>query len=149
MITHLAARQLDSALAGWRSLGPSRPAGGWLQAIRQALGMTTRQLARRVGVTQGAVVIAERNEARQDITLATLRRYAQAMDCDVVYAIVPRRPIHETIQAQADRMAREEVARVRQSMSLEAQATDSDFAEHEIEELKRKLLAGRRSRLWQ
>jgi transcriptional regulator with XRE-family HTH domain len=52
--------------------------------------MTTRQLAKSVGVTQAAVVDAERTEASGDITLATLQRYAAALGCEV--AELRRRP---------------------------------------------------------
>jgi transcriptional regulator with XRE-family HTH domain len=55
-----------------------------------ALGMTTRQLAKAVGVTQAAVVDAERREAKGDITLTTLQRYAAALGCELTYALLRR-----------------------------------------------------------
>ena len=97
ILQSLALQQLDKTLGPWRSVPQSRPSGGWLRAVRQALGMTTRQLARAVGVTQAAVADAERTEAKGDITLATLQRYAAALDCDVVYALVPKRPLQEVV----------------------------------------------------
>src|SRR5579872_3981202 len=79
MLRSLALHQLDETLKRWRELPRSRPSGGWLRAIRQALGMTTRQLAKAVGVSQAAVMDAERTEAKGDITLSTLQRYATAL----------------------------------------------------------------------
>ena len=149
MIRSLPVQQLDKTLAPWRSLSFSRPTGGWLRAVRQAMGMTTRQLAKSVGVTQAAVVDAERTEARGDITLATLRRYAAALGCELNYALVPKRSLQEMIEERADGIAREQVSRVRHSMALEDQATSQEDMERETEDLRRKLLAGRRSRLWQ
>jgi predicted DNA-binding mobile mystery protein A len=111
--------------------------------------MTTRQLAKSVGVTQAAVANAERTEAKGDITLATLQRYAAALDCDVVYALVPRRPLQEVVHERADRIAHDQVARVSHSMSLEDQATSDEYREHQVAELRRRLLEGKRSRLWQ
>lgn len=111
--------------------------------------MTTRQLAKSVGVTQAAVVDAERTEAKGDITLATLQRYATALDCELVYALVPKRPLQEVVEEQADRIARDQVSRVRHSMALEDQLTDKGQSKRQIEELRRKLLEGKRSRLWQ
>jgi predicted DNA-binding mobile mystery protein A len=148
MLKTLPLRQLDSTLAAWRALPKSRPARGWLRAVREALGMTTRQMAQAVGVTQAAVVDIERTEAKGDITLATLRRYAAALDCEVVYALVPQRPLQATIEERADRLAREQVSRVSQSMALENQQTSRKHRELEISHLRRKLLEGRRSRLW-
>jgi len=148
MLRSLPLRQLDTSLGPWRSLPGSRPSGGWLRAIRQALGITTRQLALSVGVTQSAVVDTERTEARGDITLNTLQRYAAALDCELRYVLVPKRPLQEMIEERADRIARDQVSRVRHSMALEDQHTGKDNQERDVAELKRKLLEGRRSRLW-
>jgi predicted DNA-binding mobile mystery protein A len=148
MLKSLPLKQLDTTLAPWRSLRSSPPAGGWVSAIRQALGMTTRQLANLVGVTQPAVTDAERTEAKGDITLKTLRRYATALECELVYALVPLRSLEETVEARAERIARDQIARVRHSMQLEQQGTSDELLEHEVADLKRKLLEGRRSRLW-
>jgi predicted DNA-binding mobile mystery protein A len=142
-------QQLEEALVPWRALARARPRNRWLHAIRQALGMTTRQLAKTVGVTQGAVVGAERSEAKDDITLATLRRYAKALDCELVYALVPNRPLQESLEARAEKLARDQVLRVRHSMALEDQQTSNEHHEREVAELRRKLLEGKRSRLWQ
>lgn len=111
--------------------------------------MTTRQLAKSVGVTQATVVDAERTEAKGDITLATLQRYAAALGCEVRYALVPLRSLEEMVEERADRIAREQVSRVRHSMALEAQSTGQERLEREVAELRRKLLEGKRSRLWQ
>src|SRR5580704_8929912 len=119
MLRSLPLRQLDKTLSPWRSLPRSRPSGGWLRAIRQALGMTTRQLARSVGVTQAAVVDAERTEAKGDISLTTLQRYAAALGCELSYVLVPKRPLKEMVEERADRIARDQVSRVSHSMALE------------------------------
>ncbi len=148
MLADLPARQLDAKLRAWRAITQPRPNGGWLRAIRRALGMTTRQLAKSVGVTQAAVVDAERTEARGDITLTTLQRYAAALGCEVHYALVPKRPLQEMIDERAEKVAREQVERVRHSMALEAQTTDPALTKRGTAELKAKLLAGRLSRLW-
>jgi predicted DNA-binding mobile mystery protein A len=149
MLRTLALRQLDEALLQWHALPRARPGKGWLRAIRQALGMTTRQLAKAVGVTQAAVVDVERTEAKGDITLATLQRYAAALGCEVSYALVPKRSLRETVEERADHLAREQVSRVRHSMALEDQLTSQDHLEREVAELRKKLLEGKRSRLWQ
>jgi predicted DNA-binding mobile mystery protein A len=149
MFRTLPLSQLDKTLTPWRALSHSLPSGGWLRAIRQALGMTTRQLANSVGVTQAAVADAERTEAKGDITLATLRRYANAMDCELAYALVPRRPLEAVVKDRAEQLARDQVLRVRHSMSLENQVTGKDHLEREVASLRKQLLEGRRSRLWQ
>src|SRR5438876_11107495 len=119
MVRALAVQQIDKTLGPWRALPRARPKNGWLRAVRQAIGMTTRQLANAVGVTQSAVVDAERNEGKGDITLATLQRYASALGCEVSYVLIPKRPLEQLLEERAELVAREQVSRVRHSMALE------------------------------
>src|SRR5215217_7999866 len=84
---------LDRRLADWRRLPAreARPHGGWVRAIRDALGMSAADLAERMGVTQSTVARLESSERDGRIQLDTLQRAADALDCDLVYALVPRR----------------------------------------------------------
>ena len=81
------------------------PVRGWIKAIREALGMTTAQLAKRLGVRQPSVVALEQSEARGTIELATLRRVAEALDCTLVYALIPNKPLEATIREQRSTFA--------------------------------------------
>jgi hypothetical protein len=71
------------------------------------------------------------------------------MGCELSYALVPKRPLRETVEERADQVAREQVSRVRHSMALEDQLTSREHLEREVTELRRRLLEGKRSRLWQ
>lgn len=142
------AQQLDAMLDRWRPLPRRQPPGGWLRAIRQGLRMTTRQLARAVGVTQAAVVDAQRSEAKGDITLATLRRYAAALGCELTYALVPKRPLHRTVEDRAERVARECLLHSRPPVGQECSLLSCRELETAIAELRRKLLESKRPRLW-
>jgi ubiquinone biosynthesis protein UbiJ len=79
----------------------------------------------------------------------TLQRYAAALGCGLTYALVPKRPLQEVVEERAERIARDEASRVKHSMALEDQSTDLEHLEREIAELRRKLMEGKRSRLWQ
>ncbi len=95
-------KHMDTRLAGWRRLrGETPPRGGWLRAIRTALGISTGQLARRLGVAQQAIVKFEQNEAASKITLDSLERVAKALGCRVVYAVVPEKPLGVVRRARA------------------------------------------------
>jgi predicted DNA-binding mobile mystery protein A len=145
----LKSRQLDDALQSLKaSTFSTPPRGGWLRAIRDALGLTTRQFAARVGLAQATVVQSEQSEAAGTISLAQLRRLADALDCELRYVLVPRTPLAERIDAQAERKAREQVASVAHTMALEAQSTGNDFQEQQVAIVKDELLRGRRSKLW-
>ena len=101
------------------------PPGGWIRTIRDALSMSASQLARRVGVTQPAVVQWEEGERAETISLATLRKVAAAMECDFTYAFVPRKPLDKIIEDQALVRATRMVDAVSHSMELEGQKTSA------------------------
>lgn len=129
---------------------PSRPAAGWLRAIRQALGMTSGVLAGRLGVTASGVRKLEQAEAADAITLATLRRVAEALDCDLQYALVPRRPLRQMRWQQALRLAQQWQQRAGRTMVLEAQPIDSpsEPAQERLEAMAQEILSSSGTRLW-
>jgi predicted DNA-binding mobile mystery protein A len=145
----LALRQLDASLqpaAALRAL--ARPKPGWAATIRRALGLTTRQAAKRLGVSQSSYADAESSEARETISLKQLRRVADALGCDLVYALVPRRPLAEMVDERAAELARQRVLGVAHSMALEKQGVSAELTEAQADAAKAELLAGRWSRLW-
>jgi predicted DNA-binding mobile mystery protein A len=102
--------RLDERLAPWASLGQAPPPrGGWVRALRQALGMTSPQLAHRLSISRQAVVDLEVREASGKITIAALSRAAEALDCDLVYAIVPRHGLRQMVKRQAKLQAEREL----------------------------------------
>lgn len=142
-------RQLDATLHRWRAadLAP-RPASGWIRAIREALGMTATHLAGRLGVTPSTVTRLEQSEADETISLATLRRAAAALDCELRYALVPRQSLEQVLESRAEAVAREQMATVAHSMALEAQATSPEAREAQVRELAAALRAGSPRKLW-
>ena len=68
---------------------PEPPMQGWLKAIREALGMTSKQVAHRLSLSQVAVINLEKREGDRSITLKSLEKSAHALNCRVVYFLVP------------------------------------------------------------
>ncbi len=99
------------------------PLGGWIKTIRSALGMSMAQLAQRVGVHQPQIAWFEKSETAGTIQLNSLERLAHAMDCQVVYALVPNRSLEKIVHDQAESKAKKTVATVDQTMLLENQRT--------------------------
>ena len=62
------------------------PKEGWIRTLRKALGMSSPQLAKRLGVSKSQTSQMERMELEDRITLKQLRRVAKALDCDLHYA---------------------------------------------------------------
>src|SRR5580704_11328218 len=123
--TRLAAQARVRLDERFRKIGPpsryAPPVHGWIRAIRQALGMSTAQLAKYLKVKQPSVIAIEQSEAKGTIELATLRRVAEALDCKLVYALVPNRPLEETVRERARLFLRRRRAPVEHSMMLEDQ----------------------------
>ena len=145
-----ARRQLDQRLSVLRDTQAlSRPSRGWIKAIREALGMTTAQLASRLGVSQPRVVAIEKAEARKAITLDSLERAAHALDCRLVYALVPRQPLEELVEDRAQAKAKQRLQSTSHSMALEAQSVTGTDEEEQLKRLTKKLLEKAGSELWQ
>ena len=109
------------------------PPKGWIRAIRDAIGMTGGQLASRLGVRPQTIDAIEKSEAAGSIQLNTLRRAAEALDCALVYALVPRTSLDSTVNQRARKIAVRDLQRVAHTMKLEAQATGDTATEARIE----------------
>lgn len=131
-----ARRQLDARFQRFRPLDDaSLPHKGWIRAIRDALGMTSAELADRIGVIQQTVPDLERSELRDTIKLETLRRAADALDCDLVYILLPRTSLDEAVTQQARRKAARHLDPVAHHSRLEDQVVTSNDATAQIDEL--------------
>lgn len=137
----LRSQQLDRALAPLRSANAPRPPKGWIRAIREALGLSSAELAERMKTNRSLIVQQEKAEADDRITLKSLRAFANALDCDLVYAFVPRAGnLQDLVDARARAAAKTNVLGVEHSMALENQASGNleQAIEAEAERLTRK-----------
>ncbi|MHB1530158.1 MAG: mobile mystery protein A [Acidiferrobacteraceae bacterium] len=143
-------RQLDkrlSVLINADALAP--PSRGWIKAIREALGMTTSQLAKRLSVSQPRVVAIEKAEANVSITLGSLERAAQALDCRLVYALAPRKPLEALVEERARDLATKRLGLASHTMALEAQGVDLSDENEQLKHLVSQLIAKGGSKLWE
>ena len=146
---HLKIRQVDSALAPFREiLDVDRPGTGWIRAIREASGMSIRQLAERMGASKTTAATLERNEAVETIKLSSLRAVGAALDCDLVYALVPRTSLENSVKKRARLVAEKVVGRVSDTMDLEDQAIPVAERERQVSELAERLWQEMPKELW-
>ena len=146
MTTRTESKRARAALdARLTPLGPSEkytpPRAGWVRAIRDALGMSAADLGRRLGVSHASVFELERSERARTARIDTLQRAAEALDCTLVYAFLPRRGLETTARAQAERVAQRELHGVQHTMALEDQGEPVEPAVHE--EIVQQLLASK------
>jgi predicted DNA-binding mobile mystery protein A len=117
----------------------ARPVHGWIKAIREALGMSSAQLAKRIGVKQPSLVAFEQSEEKGTIQLMTLRRVAEAFNCRLVYALVPNEPLEIMVRDRARLMARRRLEAVHHTMVLERQKVSAKELEARVDEVAREI----------
>jgi predicted DNA-binding mobile mystery protein A len=145
----IARRQLDTTLAKFGEVKSMQlPAKGWIRAVREVLGMSGKQMARRLQVSQPRVFKLEHDEPSGALTLKTMRQVAEALDCVFVYALVPRSSLEETVRAQAGKVAAERLRRVSHTMLLEAQGLSSVEQQASLETAIEELVRETPRELW-
>jgi len=118
----LAREQLDETMKSFESLkAMSAPRKGWIRAIRDTLGMTGVQLAKRLKVNQQRIARIEQDEVLGKVTLNTMQNAAEAMDCVFVYGVVARDGLEQIVRRPAELVAKKRMARSNQMMRLEKQ----------------------------
>lgn len=146
----IARKQLDKRLVPLRNAqGLARPPRGWIRALREALGMTSKQLGKRLGVSQPRATKIEQAEVDGSITLETLQRAARAMDCQLVYAFVPRTSLDDLVEERARRKAKAILESTSHNMALEGQRADAVANQAQLDRLTRDLASKSSSDLWE
>jgi len=134
----LSRQRLDERLQQFARITHAEvPGRGWIKAIRESLGMTTTQLAKRLGIKQPSVIALEQSETKGTIELATLHRVAAALDCRLVYALVPKTTLELAVREKARAFARRRRAAVEHSMLLENQKVEERASEARLDEIVR------------
>ena len=142
-------QQIDDQLATWKTLQLSpHPRSGWVRAIRESLGMTATAFARRLGMPYAGVSKLETAEASDAITLASLRKLAEALVCELQYALVPRTSLKQHIHDRAEVVARERLQPIVHSMALEDQAVQGSLNKLQLDLVVKELIEGSHRELW-
>lgn len=128
--------RLDS-LNTLKDLAKVRP--GWISYMRGALGMTLKNLAKILDVSIPTVAQSERREMEGKVNLETLRKMATAMECEFVYAFIPKKDLKTTLEKKAYEKASAILKIADTHMSLEDQKVKGDINKR-IERLAKELL---------
>ena len=129
-------RRLDQRLDRHGNLADlAPPPQGWVRTLRDSLGMTSGDLARRMGVHPSRISAIERGERERTLKLDTLTRVADALNCDLVYALVPRASLDGMVDIQARLSAIKHLRNVMAHSRLEDQEVTPDDLEAQIADL--------------
>ena len=143
---------LERKIEQWLPLRSDRkPPSGWLKAIRGSLGISARQLAKRLGSEHASIIQFEKREAQGKVTLETIEKLARAMNCTLVYAVIPNEKfnsLNSIIDEQAKQAARKIVSKVDHTMRLEQQGLSLERLEDQVNELAAELKSKMDPSLW-
>ena len=124
------------------------PKRGWIRVMRESLGMSSLDLAKRVGCSRANIVALESREKKQAITLESLDQVAKAMNCTLVYCFVPQKPLEQMVEEQARLIAKKQIEFINHSMELEQQGLTPKQLEQQEYDLVNELLRGNAKNLW-
>jgi len=121
---------------------------GWIKTIREALAMTSKDLASRVGVNQSRIIHMEQAEVDGNIKISTMKKIADALEMDFVYALVPRTSLNEMVREQAKKLALKKIERLDHTMRLEMQELSSEEKEKALKDMIDRILIDELKDFW-
>ena len=136
-----ARRRLDIHFLGLENRVGPRPPCGWVRTIRDALGMSTYELAARMGASQSRVAQIERAELHGSMRMFTLEQAAAALNCHLWYSLVPNEPLEAVVYRQAFRQAAAAVAGFSgNEMTTEDSSWSAEAVQEQVEALAETLI---------
>lgn len=142
-------KQLDKKLSKFKPLlSTPVPKGGWVKTIREALGMSTYDLANKTGVDQSRISRIETAEVKQQIKLSTLQKIADGLGVKFVYGFVPEDDLEAIVRKQAMKIAKKRLNRIDHSMKLELQGLTDDEQEKALSDLIDEMLIEEPKNFW-
>jgi predicted DNA-binding mobile mystery protein A len=142
--------ELQDSLEPFReALDAKVPAEGWVRAVREQLGMTNVQLAARMGRKAAQTIEdMQKNEVSGALTLRNLRALAEAMECRLVYAVVPAKSFGKVRRDRARLLAARELEGAVRPVGQEGREARVESEKQALDELVQKLLDGSPKKLW-
>ena len=141
---------VDKKLTKWLGLRTeSIPRSGWLKAIRGSLGISSSQLAHLMGIHQANVTRLEKREAKGTASFESINQAAQAMNCKVIYAVVPDnkyQSLEDLMTEKSDDLAQRTLKKIEHTMELEKQSSGVSLSD--IKKLSHDLKINLDPRLW-
>ena len=140
--------QLDSKLIGLKNLIMPGSDSGWIKLIREALGMSTKQLGKKVGIDQSRISRLENAEIEGDLKLSSLKKIAEGLNMRFVYGFVPEESLEKMVRDQATKIAKKRVNMVSHTNKTENQELSDDDKVRALENLVQKILLSQPKDFW-
>lgn len=144
----LTRQQLDTKLGQLKKSGISKQEVGWIKLIRESIGMSAKQLAKRVGIDQSRITRLENAETEGDLKLSSLKKIAEGLDMHLVYAFVPKTSLEDMVNAQAKKIAKKRMSKASHTMKLEDQELSAEDKAKSMNDLVQKILIQEPKDFW-
>ncbi|HRY85500.1 MAG TPA: helix-turn-helix domain-containing protein, partial [Candidatus Omnitrophota bacterium] len=128
-------------------LAKDMPIGQQVRLIREALGMTQAQLARRCGIRQSMIAKIE-SDLDLDLRLSTMRKLARGLDCRLLDRLVPDEAIEKVLDQKSLEAAKKLVGLSKSTAGLEKQMPDDRYIELQVREMQQRIREKRASSMW-
>lgn len=135
----------QAQVPGW--LAKDLPIGKQVQLVREALGMTQAQLAKRCHIPQSMIARIER-DLSFDPRLSTVRKLAKGLSCSLTARFVPVEEIEKVIDQKSLDVARKLVGLSKSTAGLERQMPEDRYIELQVREMQNKIREKRTSFMW-
>lgn len=121
---------------------------GWIKLLREALGMSSAQLGKRVGIDQSRISRLENAEIEGDLKLSSLKKVAEGLNMKFVYGFIPNESLESIVTQQAKKIARKRMERVNKTMRLEEQELSNEEKSKAFNDLVQKILIDNPKDFW-
>jgi len=145
-IKGLKLRQLTEAMTR-KTLIPINKIGQRLRDIRETIGMTQKQMAKRLEVSQSAISQIEEN--RETSKLGTILKIAGALECELMGAVVSREPLEDIIRRRAEKTAKKMLNRTFATMAMEKQTPSEEAYKYQLKKMIEELVGNPGPELWE
>ncbi|MEX2595459.1 MAG: mobile mystery protein A [Salibacteraceae bacterium] len=142
-------KQLDKKLMKLKSLLKLEiPPNGWINAIREGLGMTLEELGNQVGLDKSRIYRIEQAEVNGNVKLSTLKKMADGLGVKFVYGFIPEQDLEKIVHEQARKIAEKRLSRVHHSMKLEHQGVTDKEYEEALNDLTEEIMVEEPKNFW-
>ena len=144
----LVREQVDRKFEKLRGLADLGFDKGWIRMIREALGMSSAQLGKRVGIDQSRISRLENAEVDGDLKLSSLRKIAEGLNMKFVYGFIPNDSLETIVLQQARKIALERMQKLNHTMRLEQQELGEAEKERALDDMIQKILVEEPREFW-
>ena len=141
--------QLDKKLDSLKAFASSGvPKQGWIKTVREALGLSARQLGEKAGIDQSRISRLENAEKDGSLKLSSLQKIAKGLNMRFVYGFVSEDTLEEMVRAQAKKIALKRLKRLNNTMRLEKQGLSSEEQKKALEDMIEQILIDQPKDFW-